>query len=129
MDSLYRLLFNQHPSTIVRLPSLSHRPKIDIDKVLRDIETAAITAGYLTIYYLSSGIGSSIGGGIWTNSVPDKLNRYLVNQTIAASAYANPIGFIAQYAPGTVERMAVARAQDETQVRLLPFLLLSNSRC
>ena len=90
------------------------------------IETAAITAGYLTIYYLSSGIGSSIGGGIWTNSVPQKLNQYLTNQTLAAMAYANPIGFISTYAPGTPERMAVARAQDETQASFPLFFLLRN---
>lgn len=38
------------------------------------------------------------------------------NLTLSASAYKNPIGFIKTYAPGTVERMALARAQDEAQV-------------
>ena len=39
------------------------------------------------------------------------------NLTLSASAYKNPIGFIKTYAPGTVERIALARAQDEAQVR------------
>ncbi|KAL8279884.1 hypothetical protein RQP46_007734 [Phenoliferia psychrophenolica] len=76
---------------------------------------AAITASYLLIYYLSGGIGSAIGGGIWTNLVPQKLDAYMGNSTLAASAYGNPLGFIVKYKVGTPERAAVARAHDETQ--------------
>lgn len=99
-------------------------------------DTAAITAGYLLIYYLAGGVGSAIGGGafnysrcfvlafslihhcagIWTNLVPNKIDLYMGNSTLAASAYANPVNFIKIYAPGTPPRMAVARAHDETQV-------------
>ncbi|SCZ93932.1 BZ3500_MvSof-1268-A1-R1_Chr6-3g08999 [Microbotryum saponariae] len=86
-----------------------------IQTVSRHEHIAAITAGYLTIYYLSSGIGSAIGGGIWTNLVPDKLAHYMPDQTLVSSAYQNPIGFIARFAPGTPERLAVSRAHDETQ--------------
>jgi SIT family siderophore-iron:H+ symporter-like MFS transporter len=76
---------------------------------------AAITAGWLLVYYIAGGIGSAIGGGIWTNLVPGKLDEYFTNSTLAASAYANPTGFIRTYLPGTPERMAIARAHDETQ--------------
>ncbi|KDE07037.1 hypothetical protein MVLG_02615 [Microbotryum lychnidis-dioicae p1A1 Lamole] len=86
-----------------------------IQTVSKHEHIAAITAGYLTIYYLSSGIGSAIGGGIWTNLVPDKLAEYMPDPTLVTSAYQNPIGFIARFPPGTPERLAVARAHDETQ--------------
>lgn len=79
-------------------------------------DLAAITAAYLTVYYLAGGIGSAIGGGVWTNTVPEKIRTYMNNDTLAATAYANPIGFIASYGVGTPERLAVARAQDEAQV-------------
>lgn len=47
------------------------------------------------------------------------------NDTLASMAYANPIGFIATHLPGTPERLAVARAHDEAQVRLfLPAMSL-----
>lgn len=57
---------------------------------------------------------------IWTNLVPRKLDAYMGNSTLATSAYTNPLGFIKIYAVGTPERNAVARAQDETQVRDAP---------
>lgn len=54
-------------------------------------DLAAITAGYLTVYYLAGGVGSAIGGGIWTNTVQEKIREYMNNDTLAASAYANPL--------------------------------------
>merc|ERR1711939_475454 len=55
------------------------------------------------------------GRGIWTNTVPGKIQEYMANDALAAQAYANPFGFATRYAYGTPERMAVARAHDETQ--------------
>ncbi|ORY92512.1 major facilitator superfamily domain-containing protein [Leucosporidium creatinivorum] len=86
-----------------------------IQTVTKHEHLAAITAAYLTVYYLAGGIGSAIGGGVWTNTVPTKIRTYMGNDTLAAAAYANPIGFIATYGVGTPERLAVARAQDEAQ--------------
>ncbi|WVQ82131.1 hypothetical protein IAT38_004259 [Cryptococcus sp. DSM 104549] len=79
---------------------------------------AAITAGWLVVYYLAGGIGSAIGGAIWTNMVPDKVDKYLApfnNATLPALAYSNPFGFATAYPIGTPERAALARAQDEAQ--------------
>lgn len=81
---------------------------------------ASITAIYLTIFYLSGAVGAAIGGGIWVNTVPEKLHRYITNQTIADSAYADPFSFAIQYAPDSPERLAVGRAYTESQVS--PFL-------
>lgn len=35
---------------------------------------AAVTAGWLVVYYISGGIGSAIGGAIWTTVVPRKVS-------------------------------------------------------
>ena len=48
-------------------------------------------------------------------SVPGKIDAYMGDSALAAAAYANPIGFIARYAPGTAPRIALATAQDEAQ--------------
>ncbi|KWU46655.1 putative siderochrome-iron transporter [Rhodotorula sp. JG-1b] len=70
---------------------------------------------YLTLFYLSQGVGSAIGGGIWSNLVPGKMREYISDPAIAAKAYSNPISLISKYAPGTEVRDAMARAQGETQ--------------
>ncbi|OCF32227.1 hypothetical protein I316_06141 [Kwoniella heveanensis BCC8398] len=76
----------------------------------------AITAGWLVVYYLSGGIGSAIGGAMWTNIVPDKLEEYLNgNNTLIQLAYSSPFEYAKLYPPGTPERAAIARAQDEAQ--------------
>jgi len=79
-------------------------------------DLGAITASYLVVFYLSQGVGSAIGGGIWTNLVPAKMNAYIADPAIAAKAYANPIGLLKTYPPGTAVREAMARAHGETQV-------------
>ncbi|BGP28642.1 hypothetical protein JCM10296v2_000378 [Rhodotorula toruloides] len=86
-----------------------------IQSVSKHEHLGAITAGYLTVYYLAGGVGSAIGGGIWSNSVPGKMRSYISNSTLAAQAYANPIGLIAKYPPGTPVREAMSRAHGETQ--------------
>ncbi|GAA5968899.1 hypothetical protein JCM11641_000771 [Rhodosporidiobolus odoratus] len=86
-----------------------------IQSVSKHENLGAITAGYLTVFYLSQGVGSALGGGIWSNLVPKKMAAYISDPTIAAQAYANPIGLIAKYAPGTEVREAMSRAQGETQ--------------
>lgn len=69
----------------------------------------------MTLFYLSQGVGSAIGGGIWSNLVPGKMREYISDPAIAAKAYSNPISLISKYAPGTEVRDAMARAQGETQ--------------
>merc|ERR1712093_767809 len=86
-----------------------------IQSVTKHEHLGAVTAGYLTVYYLAGGVGSAIAGGIWTNTVPGKIQEYMANDALAAQAYANPFGFATRYAYGTPERMAVARAHDEMQ--------------
>jgi SIT family siderophore-iron:H+ symporter-like MFS transporter len=61
---------------------------------------------------------------MWTNIVPNKLESYLGDSALVTLAYSNPFGFAAKYPPGTIERAAIARAQDEAQVRHFPLISL-----
>lgn len=97
---------------------------------------ASITAIYLTIFYLSGGVGAAIGGSIWVNMIPEKLHAYITDQTVANSAYGDPFSFADAYGPETPERKAVGRAYTETQVRFdfpfspsLCFASLLTGRC
>jgi SIT family siderophore-iron:H+ symporter-like MFS transporter len=96
---------------------------------------AAVTATYLIVFYLTvsppseskshatywqpqSGIGTAIGGAIWTNIVPGKIEEYFapINATLGIQAYRDPVTFAKVNWPmGTPERAAIARAQDEAQ--------------
>ncbi|GAA6061341.1 hypothetical protein JCM10212_004822 [Sporobolomyces blumeae] len=95
--------------------SISFPVQASIQSVTKHENIGAITAGWLTLFYLSQGVGSAIGGGIWTNLVPGKMREYIDDPVIAAKAFSNPIGLIKTYAPGTAVREGMARAQGETQ--------------
>ncbi|BGP15718.1 hypothetical protein JCM10213_006111 [Rhodosporidiobolus nylandii] len=95
--------------------SISFPLQASIQSVTSHEHLGAVTAAYLTVFYLSQGVGSAIGGGIWTNLVPGKMSAYIADPAIAAKAYSNPISLISQFAPGTEVRDAMARAQGETQ--------------
>ncbi|GAA5901625.1 hypothetical protein JCM6882_006027 [Rhodosporidiobolus microsporus] len=86
-----------------------------IQSVSKREHLGAITSSYLLIYYLAGGIGSAVGGGIWSNLVPGKMEAYLPNSTIAGQAYSNPLGLIATHPPGDPIRDAMSRAHGETQ--------------
>ncbi|KAG2178275.1 hypothetical protein INT44_001425 [Umbelopsis vinacea] len=81
---------------------------------------AMITALYLTTYQIGSGIGNSVSGAIWTNTLPAQLEQNLapINSSLAAIAYSSPFTFIAEYPMGTPERSAVIEAYNYAQ-RLL----------
>ncbi|GAA5961238.1 hypothetical protein JCM3765_002881 [Sporobolomyces pararoseus] len=95
--------------------AISFPLQASIQSVTKHEHLGAITAAYLTIFYLSQGVGSAIGGGIWTNLVPKKLNNYIPDPALAAKAYSNPLGLLKTYAPGTPVREAISRAHGETQ--------------
>jgi SIT family siderophore-iron:H+ symporter-like MFS transporter len=64
------------------------------------------------------GIGSAIGGAIWTNVLPGEISRRFApfqNETLEALAYGNPLGMATQYPMGTPERLAIGAAQDHAQ--------------
>jgi SIT family siderophore-iron:H+ symporter-like MFS transporter len=79
-------------------------------------QLSSITAAYLVIFYMSSGIGSAIGGSIWTNMIPRALASSLANVELETLAFGNPLAFKTQYPMGTPERQALNTAQDDAQV-------------
>ncbi|GAA5923509.1 uncharacterized protein JCM15063_003670 [Sporobolomyces koalae] len=95
--------------------AISFPLQASIQSVTKHEHLGAITAAYLTVFYLSQGVGSAIGGGIWTNLVPGKLNRYIDDPVLARKAFSNPLGLLKTYAPGTPVREAISRAHGETQ--------------
>ena len=84
-------------------------------------QLAAITAGWLVVYYMTGGIGSAIGGAIWTNILPSRIPSEfakfgITNQTILNMAYNDPVqGFRNNFPWGTPEREALSRVQDHAQ--------------
>jgi hypothetical protein len=78
---------------------------VESDQLLEEVR--------FSLRFIASDLTSPLG--IWTNMVPGKLQEYFTNSTLANQAYKNPTGFIVTYLPGTPERIAIARAHDETQ--------------
>ncbi|GAA5890438.1 hypothetical protein JCM6882_002921 [Rhodosporidiobolus microsporus] len=78
-------------------------------------QIGAVTAAKLLAHNLAAGIGSAIGGGLWSNLVPGKLDKYISDPSLASLAFKNPIGLIAKYPIGTEVRDGMARAHGETQ--------------
>lgn len=82
---------------------------------------AVITGLYLATYNVGSAFGNTVSGAIWTQVLPRKLNVELArfgNSTLAATAYGNPFGVVAEYPVGTEVRTGIIRAYQGTQ-RLL----------
>lgn len=83
--------------------------------------TAVMTALFYAAYNIGSGIGNTIAGAIWTNTMPQHLesnlnNAGIANATgIAAAVYGDPFTFIASNFPGTPARNAVDSAYREVQ--------------
>lgn len=73
----------------------------------------------ISLLTYQSGIGAAIGGAIWTNIVPKKIETYFSSVANGAflgrEAYGDPFTFALEHAVGTPERAAIARAQDEAQ--------------
>lgn len=78
-------------------------------------EVAATTAIYLTLLEIGGAVGSAISGAIWTNNIPNKLERYLPDNAKdqAKNIFGN-ISAAIEYPVGSPERVAINRAYQET---------------
>lgn len=83
-------------------------------------EVGAATALFLTIVSIGGAIGSAISGAVWSYNIQHKLMDYLPENTkgdvmeIVGSAV-----FAQTFAMGTLERIAIIKAYDETMKILL----------
>ncbi|CAI1825505.1 hypothetical protein SEUBUCD646_0P04570 [Saccharomyces eubayanus] len=76
---------------------------------------AVITGIYFTLSRVGAAVGASISGAVWTQTMPGKLSGLLMNDTLAAVAYASPYTFIQEFSWDTVERYAVVEAYRSVQ--------------
>ncbi len=81
---------------------------------------AVATAVYLTSVEIGGAVGSAISGAVWGNNIPRKLMEYLPagSKQDALTIYNN-IETARSYAVGSLERMAIDRAYQETMKILL----------
>lgn len=92
-----------------------------IQAATRHEHLAVITGLYLATYNVGSAFGNTVSGAIWTQVLPGKLASELSrfgNATLAAAAYGDPFGIIAEYPVGTEVRSGIIAAYQGTQ-RLL----------
>ena len=82
---------------------------------------AVMTGLYLATYNVGSAFGYTVSGAMWTQILPGELEKRLAfqaNETLAATAYANPFGVVALWPVGTPERDALVQSYQHIQ-RLL----------
>ncbi|KAM5358274.1 hypothetical protein ACJZ2D_015432 [Fusarium nematophilum] len=87
---------------------------------VRHEQMALMTGLYLATYNIGSALGNSVSGAIWSQVLPSHLSKNLagVNETLAAVAYANPLGAMLEWPVGTPEREGMINAYQDVQ-RLL----------
>lgn len=70
---------------------------------------AVITGLYLATYSVGSAFGNSVSGAIWTQVLPEQLEKNLasINSTLVTLAYGSPLTAIVEYPVGTPERDAI----------------------
>lgn len=118
-----------------------HERKLDISALdfmicsLAATDVALVTSLYLAAYNVGSALGAAISGvssaillnshmtddcrqAVWTNTLPEKLNLYLGNSTLATAAYSAPLTFVQSYPMGTEVRSQMVHAYNDAQ-RLL----------
>ena len=76
---------------------------------------ATVTALYLAFYQIGSALGNAISTAIWTQVLPNSLLEKLGDADLAASAYAAPLDFAAEYPHGTPQRISMVAAYSQVQ--------------
>ena len=94
-------------------------------------EVGSATAIFLTILEIGGAVGNAISGAIWTNSVPEKLSKYLPpeNQDEAAAIYANVTLAATGWPMSSPTRIAINRAYQETMTRILSVAVCVAAPC
>lgn len=90
--------------------------QVSIQAVVARSDVAVVTGVFFAAMNFGAAAGTSVGGAIWNNLLPEKLERYLpgASKEVAAKVYKSIV--VAQkYKKGSVEREAIDRAYRETQ--------------
>lgn len=83
--------------------------------------SAVVTGLFLACYNVGSALGNTVSGAIWTQVLPNQLEKNLNgfgNSTLASATYASPFVVAAAYPVGTEVRAGIINAYQYTQ-RLL----------
>lgn len=87
---------------------------------LKHENLAVMTGIYLATYNVGSALGNAVSGALWTQLLPQELERRLtpINATLVPEAYGMPLSVITVYPIGTPERDAMVESYQYIQ-RLL----------
>lgn len=78
-------------------------------------DIALITASWLALFFISQAIGSSIGGAIWSATLPPRLAEALGDPALANTIYSDPIDWISKHGFDDPQRQVVAQAYSDAQ--------------
>ncbi|CUM56390.1 unnamed protein product [Debaryomyces tyrocola] len=111
--------------------------QVSIETCTNHEHMAIVISLYLSFYNIGLSIGSCVSGAVWTNTafkyLTDKFQEAGLDSSYAELAYSEPLDFVAQFAWGSPERIAVALAYAQTQRLLciiglcLTFILIAFS--
>ncbi|KAJ5101529.1 hypothetical protein NUU61_003751 [Penicillium alfredii] len=88
-------------------------------------EVAAATAMFLTSMEMGGAVGAAISGAVWSSFIPQKLLRYLPDETKSeAGEIFGKLTKALSYPMGSPTRIAINRAYQETMNRLLMLALV-----
>ena len=106
---------------------LSHVPaQLGVQASASHSEVGAATAAFLTILEIGGAVGAAIAGAIWSNSIPDKLELYLPERSKhkAKKIFGSVKYASSEFPMGSLERIAINRAYQETMTRLLTVAVI-----
>lgn len=78
-----------------------------------------VTMLYSCSYYVGSAIGSSVSGAVWTQVLPNEINKRITNKTLAKVAYSSPLTFIVKNKWGSPARTGLVEAYRHVQKILI----------
>lgn len=91
-----------------------------VQSAVKHENLALITGAWLSLYYLAGGIGSAIGGAIWSAELPGRLLAATGgDQAMATSIYTDPITWISENGFDNPMRERVAIAYSDSQKNIL----------
>lgn len=89
-----------------------------IQAATRHEHVAVVTGLYLACYNFGSSLGNAVSGAIWTQVLPNRLEKHLRNATQAEEWYTSPFDQVTLYPVKTPERDAVIHAFRHVQLLL-----------